>query len=254
MSTELDLRKTICDIGRRMWEKNFVAATDGNISVRLDGHRYLCTPSGVSKATMHPRDLIIADADGNRLEGEGRVTSEFLTHLAAYEERPDVQAVVHAHPPKAIGFTLAGISLADCVLPEVVYSIGGVPTTRYATPATEEGSEVIRDLIRNCDAVMLDRHGAVTVGADLIDAYFKMEKIEHAADSLLTAHLLGRVRTLEPEEIEKLYRVREDYGVTGKAFTCTTGPEPCGLEPAADSMDEAVEETLRILGDRVDDR
>lgn len=252
MSTELDLRKTICDIGRRMWEKNFVAATDGNISVRLDDHRYLCTPSGVSKATMDPRDLLIADAQGNRLEGDGRVTTEFLTHLACYEERPDVQAVVHAHPPKAIGFTLAGISLADCVLPEVVYSIGGVPTTRYATPATGEGSEVIRDLIRNCDALMLDRHGAVTVGVDLIDAYFKMEKIEHAADSLLTAHLLGRVRTLEAEEIEKLYRVREDYGVKGKAFTCATPESACSTELPANSMDEAVEETLRILGSSVD--
>jgi L-fuculose-phosphate aldolase len=252
VTTELDLRKTICDIGRRMWEKNFVAATDGNISCRLGADRYLCTPSAVSKGTMDPRDLIVADGAGNKLQGEGRVTSEFKTHLAAYEERPDVQAVVHAHPPKAIGFTLAGISLADCVLPEVVYSIGGVPTTRYATPATEEGSEVIRELIRNCDALMLDRHGAVTVGVNLIDAYFKMEKIEHAADSLLTAHLLGKVRTLEPEEVQKLYRVREDYGVTGKAFTCATG----GVHDKSDTesknqdpMDKAVEDTLRTLGE-----
>jgi len=252
VSTELDLRKTICDIGRRMWEKNFVAATDGNISVRLDDHRYLCTPSGVSKATMDPRDLLISDSKGNCLEGDGRVTTEFFTHLACYEERPDVHAVVHAHPPKAIGFTLAGISLADCVLPEVVYSIGGVPTTRYATPATGEGSEVIRELIRHCDALMLDRHGAVTIGVSLIDAYFKMEKIEHAADSLLTAHLLGRVRTLGAEEIEKLYRVREDYGVTGKAFSCTTPEGDCSTELAPASMDEVVDDTLRILGGSVE--
>ena len=127
-----------------------------------------------------------------------------------------------------------------------------MPTTRYATPATDEGSEVIRELIRDCDALMLDRHGAVTVGVDLIDAYFKMEKIEHAADSLLTAHLLGRVRTLEAEEIEKLYRVREDYGVTGKAFTCTSPDGSCATEPAPASMDEVVEDTLRILGGKVE--
>lgn len=252
MGTELDVRKAICEVGRRMYAKNLVAAADGNISVRLSTDRYLCTPSGVSKGFMKPSDLMIADGDANKIAGEGKVTSEFFTHLAAYEERPDIHAVVHAHPPTAIGFTLAGISLSDCVLPEVVGSVGGIPTTEYATPASKEGAEVIRPLIRQCDALMLDRHGAVTVGRDVFDAYFKMEKIEHAAQTLLTAHALGRVQKLDPEQVEKLYTIREEYGATGKAFQCTS----CGCElegektgfSGGDPLDRVIEDTLKVLG------
>jgi len=248
--TELEVRKAICEAGRRLYAKNLVAATDGNISARMASDRYLCTPSGVSKGFMTPNDLVIADGRGRKVAGEGKVTSEFLTHLAAYEERPDIRAVVHAHPPKAIGFTLAGVSLADCVLPEVVYTIGGIPTTQYATPATPEGGVVIRDLIRKCDALLMDRHGALTVGVSVYDALYKMEKIEHAAESMLVARLLGRVRTLEPDEVEKLYEVREAYGVSGRAFKCAT----CGAEgpereqPSEEKMDQIIEETLRVLG------
>jgi L-fuculose-phosphate aldolase len=251
--TELDLRKTICEAGRRLYAKNLVAATDGNISARIGPNRYLCTPSGVSKGYMNPRDLVIADGQGNKISGEGRVTSEFFTHLAAYEERPEMNAVVHAHPPKAIGFTLAGVSLSDCVLPEVVYTIGGVPTTEYATPATPEGGKVIRELIRQCDALLMDRHGALTIGVNVIDALHKMEKIEHAAETMLTAHLLGRVRKLERDEVQKLYQVREAYGVSGRAFKCAE----CGCTDAAamtpetsNALDQAVEETLTLLGTR----
>lgn len=248
--TELDLRKQICEVGRRMYAKNLVAATDGNISVRLGAGRFLCTPSGVSKGFLEPNDIVVADAKGNKVSGKGKVTSEFYTHLAAYEERSEMNAVVHAHPPKAIGFTLAGVSLAECILPEVVYSIGGIPTSNYATPATREGSEAIRALIRTCDALMMDRHGAITIGVNAIDALFKMEKIEHAAESLLTAHLLGRIRRLEADEVEKLYRVRDAYGVSGRAFKCAEcEPERCEriVEERGEDLDRIVEQTLREL-------
>ena len=249
--TELDIRKAICEAGRRLYAKNLVAATDGNISARMGANRYLCTPSGVSKGFMNPRDLIIADSKGNKISGDGKVTSEFFTHLAAYEERPDMSAVVHAHPPKAIAFTLAGVSLADCILPEVVYTIGGIPATEYATPGTPEGGAVIRDLIRHCDALLMDRHGALTIGTDVFDALFKMEKIEHAAETLLTAHLLGGVRKLEAEEVQKLYKVRESYGVSGKAFPCgaCTCPNVDSESPSGDNaLDGIITDTLRILG------
>jgi L-fuculose-phosphate aldolase len=249
--TELELRKAICEVGRRLYAKDLVAATDGNISARLGPGRFLCTPSGVSKGFMSPNDLVVADAKGAKISGDGRVTSEFTTHLAAYEERPEMNAVVHAHPPKAIGFTLADVSLADCVLPEVVYSIGGVPTARYATPATPEGASAIRELIRQCDAVLMDRHGAVTVGVTVFDALFKMEKIEHAANTLLTAYLLGRVRKLEAEEVEKLYRVRESYGVSGRAYTCELSDSKPSCESAElvdSNLDTIVRETLEMLG------
>lgn len=247
--SELELRRLICEAGRRLYQRNLVAATDGNISVRLGPNRYLCTPSGVSKGFMQPNDIITADGKGGRVAGAGKVSSEFFTHLAAYEERPDVFAVVHAHPPKAIGFTLAGISMAECVLPEVVYAIGGIPTSVYATPGTKEGSEVIRELIRKCDALMLDRHGALTVGKDVMDALFKMEKIEHAAESLLTAQLLGKVRTLRPDEIEKLYQVRQDYGISGQLYKCDCeeSADP-GAAPQNDTFQSTIDETLRFLG------
>ena len=219
MTSESDLREAICEAGRRMYARNLVAATDGNLSARIGEDRFLCTRSGVALGDMQPADLVIADANGDKLEGDGKVSSEFFTHLAAYEERPDVSAIVHAHPPKAVALTLAGLSMEEYALPELVVSLGGVPTTAYATPGTKEGGDVVRELIRRCDAVLLDRHGALTVGDSVFDAYRKMEKVEHAAESLFAAHLLGRVRTMDEGEIERLLKSRADYGVTGKLFS-----------------------------------
>ena len=250
--TELELRKAICDVGRRLYEKNLALATDGNISVRLGPDRYLCTPSGVSKGFMRPDEILVADGNGRKFSGEGKVTSEFATHMAAYNQRPDVHAVVHAHPPKAIGLSIAEVSLAELVLPEVVYTIGGIPTSDYATPGTEEGAMVIHDLIKKCDALIIDRHGAVSVGRDLFDALYKMEKIEHAAESLLIAHLLGNVRKLGCEQVQKLQVVRKAYNVSGHAYL-EAGAE-CSLAPGAGNqadtpeLDAIVEETLRSLG------
>lgn len=218
MESQEELRKLICEIGRRMYAKNLISATDGNISVRLGDGEYLVTRSGVAKGFMQVEDLVIANGAGEKLSGTGKVSSEFFTHLAAYEERPDIQSVVHAHPPKVIGLTLAGHSLTELLLPEVVFAVGGIPTTEYATPGSKEGGMVIRELIRGCDAVLLVRHGAVTVGDDLMDAYFKMEKIEHAAESILTAKLFGSVEELTSEQMRKLLAVREDYGLKGKLY------------------------------------
>lgn len=218
MTSESDLREEICQAGRRMYARNLVAATDGNLSVRMGEGRFLCTRSGVALGDMRPDDLVIADAGGEKLEGDGKVSSEFFTHLAAYGERPDIFAVVHAHPPKAVALTLAGLSMEEYALPELVVALGGVPTTLYATPGTKEGASVVRDLIGDCDALLLDRHGALTVGESVVDAYRKMEKIEHAAESLFAAHLLGRVRTMDEGEIERLLKSRADYGVRGKLF------------------------------------
>jgi len=246
--SDLEQRKAICEVGRRLYEKNLALATDGNISIRLGPDRYLCTPSGVSKGFMKPNDLLIADGEGRKLEGSGRVTSEFNTHLVCYRERPDVSAVVHAHPPKAIGLSIAEIDLTELVLPEVVYTIGGIPTSGYATPGTTEGGEAIADLIRQCDAVMLDRHGAVTVGQSVYDALFKMEKVETAAESLMIAHLMGNVRRLNREQVEKLEAVRAAYNPAGRAYV-EAGAED-SLAPGANTpeLDRIVGETLRALG------
>jgi L-fuculose-phosphate aldolase len=210
--THTEVREMICEAGRRMWEKDLVGATDGNISARLEPGVYLCTPSGMSKGFMKPAHILTADAEGNRIAGKGRVTSEFFTHLAAYEEREDIEAVVHGHPITATALTLAGISMTDPVIPEMLMGLLAVPTTDYATPAGREGSGVVRPWIRDYDAVLLDRHGVLTVGKDVFDAYFKLEKVEHAARTLHAAHCLGKVRRLETDHIGKLMRWRFNAG------------------------------------------
>jgi len=216
--TETELRSVICEVARRLDARNLVAATDGNVSYKLNEGRYLGTPSGCRMANVRPDELVIADAAGNLIAGEGRVSSEFFTHLAAYEERPDIRAVVHAHPPVAVAFTLAGRSLEEPVLPEVVFALGGIPTAPYAPPGTREGGEAIRGLIRDCDAVMLDRHGAIAVGRTVMDAYLRMEKLEHAAQTLWHAATLGEARPLNHDEIARIVAAREAYGASGKVY------------------------------------
>lgn len=211
---ETTLREEVVRVCRLMWEKGFVAASDGNVSVRLGEEHLLTTPSGVSKGFLSPSDVVLCDMEGKAVRSFGRdarkcnPSSEILLHLEVYRQRPDVQAVVHAHPPLAIAFTIAGIALTQCVLPEVIVNLGSIPTTAYATPATPEGPAVIRELIRNHDALLIDRHGTVTVGTSLFDAYMKLEKVEHLAQVTLAARQLGRVSELPPEEVRKLVAIR----------------------------------------------
>jgi L-fuculose-phosphate aldolase len=255
MKSEREHRLDMVEVGRMMYEMNLVVATDGNISIRMDEDRILMTPSGVSKGHMKPGEMIVTDRKGVKISGEKDPSSEIRLHLAVYEKRPDVMAVVHGHPPVATAFTIAGMSLAQCVIPEVVFTLGSIPTSAYATPTSEEGPKVIQELIEKHDAIILDRHGAVTVGADVFDAYRKLEKVEHCAEVTLAARQLGQVKTLTPDEVKRLMDVREKLGLSGKAtLVCsncgacgkpTTGPaaEPA---PAADvEEDKIVEIVLR---------
>ncbi len=208
-------RQDIVQVCRLMWEKGYVAATDGNVSMRL-GEQILATPSGLSKGMLHPQELVLTDLQGNPLPerlqtSKGlKPSSELRMHCEAYRRRPDIGAVVHAHPPIALAFSIAGVSLAGCVLPEVVLTLGAIPTTSYATPTSADGPNVIRDLVGRYDALLLDRHGTLTVGKDLLDAYFKLEKIEHSATVTLAAHALGNVRTLPAEEVRRLTAIRRE--------------------------------------------
>lgn len=211
--SETQLRRDICDIGRRMHEAGLVAGTDGNISARLPNDRFLITPSGSCLGRMEPRDLSIIDRKGNPLPGCTKPSSERWMHICAYENRPDVHAAIHAHPPTTIALTLAGVPFDPCALPEVIIAFGRVPITAYATPATEEGAVVIREWITRYDALALDRHGSLTVGKSLCDALYKLEKLEHGAHVIYMAHQLGRVKTLPPEEISKLASLRERFGL-----------------------------------------
>ena len=192
---QAQLKQDIVQVCQMLHRKNYLAATDGNVSVRL-GDQVLLTPSGVNKGMMAEDQVITVDLEGRLLAGTGRPTSELRMHLLVYELRPEAGAVVHAHLPYATACTLAGISLLEPILPEVVITLKGIPTAAYATPGTEEVPKAIREFIPEFDAILLSRHGAMTVGRDVMDAYNKMEKLEHTARVVLAARLGGGVASV----------------------------------------------------------
>jgi L-fuculose-phosphate aldolase len=187
-----------------MYQRGFIASSEGNVSVLLEPDRILVTPGGRHKGLLQPEDLVVTDLDGCRVHGVFLPSSELQLHLAAYRERDDVRAVVHAHPTMAVACSVAGVSLAEAVIPEVVTALGAIPTAPYATPGTAEAAASISGLIREFDALILARHGSVTVGADLQDAYSKLEMIEHSAQILFFARLLGPFSPLPKDEVSRL--------------------------------------------------
>lgn len=217
MKTERELRQDIVDVGRLIYQKGWVAANDGNISVRLDAERVLCTPTGVSKGMMAPDDLIVCDMKGNKLQGRKERTSEIAMHLTVYNLRPDVRAVVHAHPPVATGFATAGRALNEALLPEVIIGLGCVPLAAYGLPGTPALTEPMLPLIPKYDAILMANHGAVCYGEDVYKAFFKMETVEHYARIALVAELLGGPKVLPKTEVEKLLESRTRYGVQARA-------------------------------------
>ena len=241
--TEREQKMLVCEIGRRLYARGLVAGADGNMSLRLPRGRLLTTPSGASKGFMRPEDLVVTDMEGNSLGG-GKPSSELRLHLAVYRKRGDVNAVVHAHPPKAVAFTVAGVSLEQCVMPEVLVYMGTVPTTRYATPSSAEGAEVIEEMIEGRDAILLDRHGAVTVGADLFQAWERMEKLEYFAEVVLAARRLGAVRTLSADELDRLARNAAELGYKVDVSACRNCPARLDTEKVA----AAVAEEMKAAG------
>src|SRR4051812_24159256 len=224
MSDESPLRADIVEVGRRMYARGYTASNDGNISVRLDAGRLLMTPKSVCKGFMTPDMMCITDLEGKKLEGDRDPSSEALMHLEVYRQRPDVRAVVHAHPPIATGFAVAGIPLDRPVLAEVLTTLGSVPIAEYATPSTRELPEAVRKYIKAHDGMLLANHGALTVGGDLMSAYYKMETIEHFAKISLVARLLGRENLIAREEVERLQELRGTYGIKAPAPICADPP------------------------------
>jgi len=212
-------RKEIVRVCRLLHEKGYVTATDGNVSVRLSKTRILSTPSGFSKGFLATEQLVVTDLEGRKIPSREpasrdlKPTSELLMHLEAYRQRPDISAVVHAHPPICVALSIAGISLAKCLLPEVVVTLGLIPTTGYATPSSAEGPGAIKHLIANHDALIIQRHGTLTVGKDPFEAYLKLEKVEHLAHVTLILRQLGREVPLPPAEVAKLLQMRREKGL-----------------------------------------
>src|SRR5262252_7691742 len=219
MSIE-SLRADIVEIGRRMYARGYTASNDGNISVRIDASRLLMTPKSVCKGFMTPDMMCITDLDGRKLQGDRDPSSEMLMHLEVYRQRPDVQAVVHAHPPIATGFAVAGIPLNKAVLAEVLTTLGSIPIAEYATPSTKELPEAVRKYVKAHDGMLLANHGALTLGSDLFAAYYKMETIEHFANISFVARMLGGERLLSREEVIRLQGLRGRYGIAAPAPIC----------------------------------
>jgi len=254
--TEQWHREEIVRVGRMMFERGWIAASDGNLTVRLDGDRLLATPTGICKGQMLPEDLILCDLEGNKLYGERERTSEMGMHLTIYKMRPDVRAVVHAHPPVATGFAVAGRALNLGLLPEVIIGLGSVPLADYGQPGTPALTEGMLPYIPKYDALLMANHGAVTYGEDLVQALFRMETVEHFARITLVAELLGGPKVLPRAEIQRLFASRGRYGVhnrnqfeSGCPMAAEDLPEPNEkIEITREQLLSIIDEALKVRG------
>ena len=250
-----DLRQDIVDIGKLVFQKGWVAANDGNISIRLDENRILCTPTGICKGMMQQHDLIVCDYEGNKLEGCRERTSEMAMHVTMFRMRPDVHAIVHAHPPVATGFAAARRPLNLALLPEVVIGLGSVPLADYGLPGTPALTEGMIPYIDKYDAILMANHGAVTYGSDVHQAYFRMETVEHFARITLVAELLGGAKPLPRLEVRRLFDARGRYGVKSRAgmepgapLTAEDMPQGNTLQLTREELIDILDETLRARG------
>jgi L-fuculose-phosphate aldolase len=210
---EADARRQVIEAGKRLADRFFVASNDGNISARLDDGTFLVTPSSINKGDMVPEDLLKVNADGRVLAGSRKPTSEMKMHLAVYKARPDVAGIVHAHPPAATGFAACRIRLdQDVILPEVVFGLGRIGFAEYGTPSTEEIPRAVEKEIGGCDALLLSNHGALTVAADVMQAFYRMEVLEMYARVRLVTKILGEPKPLSEGQVTELFKVREQQG------------------------------------------
>jgi L-fuculose-phosphate aldolase len=208
MATLAQLRERIVRYGKVLYDRGFIAATDGNISARLDDHRLLITPTCMCKGMMSEDDLVIVDINGRKLEGRRNVSSEVAMHLLIYRMRPDIGGIVHAHPPTATGFAAAGIALDQPLVSEIVLTLGSVPLAPYGCPGTPELSDSLRPFVPANDAILMANHGVVAYADDLERAYMHMETVEHLAKITLVTRSLGQQNVLNAEEVEKLTAIR----------------------------------------------
>jgi L-fuculose-phosphate aldolase len=215
IATERDLRLAIVECGYLCYDRGLITSNDGNISTRLGEDRVIITPAGLCKGRMDVDDLLILDLDGKMVKAHPRrhhrPSTETAMHLEAYRQRPDVRAAIHAHPVFATALTVAGMPLPIDVLPEVLLTLGEVPTSTYATPSTDEDAGAVSGLLGQHDAILLRQHGALTVGADLDEALVNLERVEHVAEVFWRAQMLGKVNRIPKRELLRLSELRMKY-------------------------------------------
>ncbi|WP_313800152.1 class II aldolase/adducin family protein [Cytobacillus sp.] len=240
--SDFEAKKLICEIGRRIYNKNFVAANDGNISIKVGPNTIWTTPTGVSKGFMTPDMMVKMDLSGKVISGKMKPSSEVKMHLRVYNENPEVNAVVHAHPPVATSFAIAGINLDKPVSPEAVVLLGTVPVAPYATPGTQEVPDSIAPYCKDYNAVLLANHGALTWGSDLIQAYYRMESLEHYALMLMYSNnIINKANELSCSQISDLINIRESMGIkTGGVPQCELEMEKSKLENSKDAVIESI--------------
>jgi L-fuculose-phosphate aldolase len=251
--SEQQHRADVCIAGRWMYERGYIVACEGNLSVRLDEERVLTTPTCMNKGMLSPNDLVIIDLEGRHVAGDRKASSELAMHLLFYRMRPDVQAICHAHPHTATGFAVAGRALDQALLPEVIVGLGQIPLVKYGTPGTPELSAAIEPYVPHYDALLLANHGAVTCGPDLMTAFFRMETLEHFAKITLAAEMAGTPTLLSSREVAKLIAARTRYFVVPPPGGGADLPLTCdGGETAGDrvrltrsELDALIDEAVR---------
>ncbi len=245
---ERKAREEMIRIARLMYQKGLIAASDGNLSVKIGEDTLLTTPSGLSKGLLEEDDLVVTDMKGKRLRGRYNPSSELRMHLKVYELRPDVNACVHAHPPISTAFSVAGLKLSEAILPETVFILGDIKFVEYTTPTTEDVPKAIEHCIRDHDALVLTRHGSLTVGKSLSDAYLKLESLEHSAHIISEAIQLARgpIAPLPEAEVERLWKIHEKIAGKSKARKHgESAPETKSLPEGL--LEKIVEEVVRTL-------
>ena len=259
--TEYEIKQQICEIGKRIYDKGMVASNDGNISVKISDNEFLCTPTGVSKGFMTPEYICKVDANGKVLQANAgfKPSSEIKMHMRVYKERPDVKSVVHAHPLYATSFAIAGIPLTEPIMPEAVIALGCVPIAEYGTPSTEEIPDAVSKHLQYYDAVLLANHGALSFSDSLLSAYHKMESVEFYAQLMYQSKMLGGPKKLSDAQVERLYEIRREFGMTGKhpadlcpnvragKPSCHTCGGNCGNHGASDDNALIAEITKKVL-------
>jgi L-fuculose-phosphate aldolase len=209
--TESQYRSDIIEICKRVHANGWVASNDGNISIKISPNEVICTPTGMSKGYLTPDQLVKVDMEGNKLEGELEASSEVKIHLDVYRNKKGINSAVHAHPPYSTAYAVAGMPLDQCVIPEIIVSLGSIPLTEYGTPSTHEIPDNIRKYLQDHNAFLLENHGAFAIGADVYQAYYRMESMELFAKISLLAKMLGNVKNISEENVRKIMDLRSNF-------------------------------------------
>ncbi len=257
--TDWQAKELMCDIGKRVWTRGYVAANEGNFSFRIADDRVLATPTLVSKGFLKSEDIVTLDMSGKQIGGERKPTSETALHLEIYKNRPDIKAVIHAHPPHATAFAVVKRPIPQCVLPEVEIFLGEIPIVEYATPGTQEFAESVKPFLKDFTVFLLANHGALSIGKDLIDAYYKMEIVEEYCQVLLYTRQLDGYTQISEEKLSELLEIKKRLGIpdrrtkSGGNISCAIPapvPEakPASAEIDPNTIESIVREVLREKG------